>query len=158
MKETYPTTVGTLNSSKLKSPLPPLALTALRAIQTVKVYPKGSEFFMEGQSPQGIYILYAGRVELSIADTQGRKMILGLARPGEILGLSAVLSGKYHEETAAAAIPSQTGFVKCKEFLHFLGDHPEAAFWVVQLLSERVTTTLEQLSCIRRSPSREIRQ
>jgi len=157
MKETYPSTAGIL-SNKLKSPLTPVAFTALKAIQTVKVYPKGSEFFMEGQSPEGIYVLYAGRVELSIADNQGRKMILGLARPGEILGLSAVLSGNYHEETAAAAVPSQTGFVKRRDFLRFLGDHPEAAFWVVQLLSERVTTTFEQLSCIRRAPSREIRQ
>lgn len=159
MKETYPITATTLlNQGKLKGPLPPLALTALRAIQTVQVYPKGSEFFLEGQSPQGIYIVYAGRVELSIADNLGRKMVLGSALPGEILGLSAVLSGKYYEETASAAVPSQTGFVKCKDFLRFLSNHPEAAFWVVQLLSDRVTTTLEQLSCRRRAPSREFRQ
>lgn len=159
MKEIYPTPTATnLSTGKLRNLLPPVALTALKAIQTMRVYPKGSEFFMEGQSPEGIYIVYAGRVELSIADNQGRKMVLGQARAGDILGLSAVLSGKYHEETAAAAIPTQTGFVASKDFLRFLADHPEAAFWVVQLLSERVTTTLEQLSCVKRAPSREFTQ
>lgn len=159
MKETYPTTItATPNATKSGTPLPPGAFTALKAIQTMKAYPKGSEFFLEGESPEGIYIVYAGRVELSIADNQGRKMVLGEARPGDILGLSAALSGKHHEETAAAAIPSQTGFVRRKDFLSFLANHPEAAFWVVQLLSERVTTTLEQLSCGRRALSEEMRQ
>ncbi|MEJ2007266.1 MAG: cyclic nucleotide-binding domain-containing protein [Acidobacteriota bacterium] len=158
MKETYPTTAGNLSPTKLRNPLPRLDLTALKAIQTMKVYPKGSEFFMEGQSPEGIYILYAGRAELSMADNQGRKLVLGLAQPGEILGLSAVLSGKYYEETASAVVPSQTGFIKRRDFIHFLGDHPEAAFWVVQLLSEQVTSTFEQLSCVRRAPAKEIRQ
>lgn len=151
MKETYRTTAESLNSSNLKSPLPQVALTALRAIETVTTFPRNSEFYVEGQSPQGIYILHSGRVELSIADNQGRKMVVGLARPGDILGLSAVVSGKHYQETAAAAIPSETGFIKSREFLRFLGNHPEAAFWVVQLLSERVTTTFEQLSCIRRT-------
>lgn len=159
MKETYPTTTtATLHATKLGTPIPSVALTALKAIQTMRVYPKGSEFFLEGEATAGIYILYAGRVELSIVDNHGQKLVLGEALPGDILGLSAVLSGKCHEETAAAAIPSQTGFVRCKDFLRFLDNHPEAAFWVVQLLSERVTTTLEQLSCGRRVPSTEIRQ
>lgn len=158
MKETYRTTAASLNSSNLRSSLPPVALTALKAIETVKVYPTDSEFYVEGQSPQGIYILYSGRVELSISDNQGRKMVLGLAQPGDILGLSAVLSGKDYEETAEAAAPSQTGFIKTKEFIRFLGNHPEAAFWVVQLLSERVTTTFEHLSCIKRTTPTHIQQ
>ena len=113
---------------------------------------------MEGQSPLGIYIVYAGRVELSVTDAHGRQMALGTALPGDILGLSAALSGKYYEETAMAAATCQTGFVKSEDFLQFLGHHPEAAFWVVQLLSDRVTTTLDQLSCINRLPLKTVRQ
>lgn len=158
MKETYRTTATSLNSGNLKSRLPQVALTALRAIETVKIYPRNCEFYVEGQSPQGIYILHSGRVELSISDNHGRKMVLGLARPGDILGLSAVVSGKHHEETAAAAIPCQTGFIKSREFLRFLANHPEAAFWVVQLLSERVTTTFEQLSCVKRTSPTHVQQ
>jgi CRP/FNR family transcriptional regulator, cyclic AMP receptor protein len=158
MKETYSSPIGAPTPGRLRNPLQPVALTALRAIQTTKVSPKGFEFFLEGQSPLGIYILYAGRVEISVTDAHGRQMVLGSALPGDILGLSAVISGKYYEETAVAAVPSQTGFVKSPDFLHFLHHHPEAAFWVVQLLSERVTTTLDQLSCISRTHSRALRQ
>lgn len=146
MKGIHPLTVGTPKQGKDRTPLPPVALTALRSIQTTKICPKGREFFLEGQVPQGIYILYSGRAELSVTDVHGRQMVLGTALPGDVLGLSAALSGKHYEETAVAAVTCQTGFVNCADFLQFLDHHPEAAFWVVQLLSERVTTTLDQLS------------
>lgn len=158
MRETYPRATGSLSPSKVGSSLPPVALSALRALETVELYPRNSEFYSEGESPEGIYILHTGCAEISIADNQGRKLVLGLARPGDILGLSAVLSGKHYEETAAAAIPSQTGFIKCDDFLRFLSDHPEAAFWVVQLLSDRVTARFEQLSCFKRAPLQDIQQ
>jgi len=158
MKEIHPSSVGTPTPGKLRSPLPPVALTALRSIQTTRICPKEHEFFLEGQTPQGIYILYSGRVELSVKDAHGRQMLLGTALPGDVLGLSATVSGKYYEETAVATLPCQTGFVSCPDFLRFLGHHPEAAFWVVQLLSDRVTTTLDQLSCMHEFPVKGLRQ
>jgi CRP/FNR family transcriptional regulator, cyclic AMP receptor protein len=158
MKDTYLPVTDAPPRGKLRSPLAPVALTALRAIQTTKVCPKGFELFLEGRKPCGIYILYSGRVELSIADSTGRPMLLGTALPGDVLGLSAAVSGTCYEETAVATVTSQTGFVKRQDFLHFVARHPEAAFWVVQLLSDRVTATLEQLSCINDMPSKDIRQ
>ena len=158
MKEIQPLTVDTPMVGKVKNLLPPVALTVLGSIQETKVCPKGFEFFLEGQSPLGIYILYAGRVELSVTDIHGRQTVLGLALPGDVLGLSAVVSGKSHEETAEAVVPSQTGFIKGRDFLRFLDHHPEGAFWVVQLLSEQVAATLDQFSCIQNRPFRDIRR
>lgn len=158
MKAIHPPTVATPRPGKGRSPLPPEALTAFRSIQTTRFCSKGQELFLEGQAPQGIYILYSGCVELFVTDAHGRQVALGRALPGDILGLSAVLSGKYHEETAVADITCQTGFVKCADFLRFLDHHPEAAFWVVQLLSDRVTTTLEQLSCSHHLPLKGSRE
>ena len=158
MKETHPATTDTLRLDKRRAPLSQVVLTALKDIQTTKVCPEGFELFLEGQLPAGIYILHAGRVKLSVTGNHGRQVVLGTALPGDILGLSAVISGKYYEETAVAAIPSQTVFVKCQDFLRFMDHHPEGAFWVVQLLSERVTTTLEQLSYLNHAPSAAVRQ
>jgi len=158
MKETFPPVIGAPKRGKLGNPLPSVTLTALSAIQTTRIWPEGYEFFLEGQQPLGIYVLYTGRVQLSVTDAHGRQMLLGTAQPGDILGLSAVVSGKYYEETAIAAISSQAGFIKCHQFRHFLDHHPEAAFWVVQLLSDRVTTTLDQLSCFRQLLPGALRQ
>lgn len=78
-----------------------------------------------------------------------------MALPGAILGLSAVLSGKHHEESAAAAVSSKAGFIKREDFLDFLGNYREAAFWVVQLLSQQVTSALEHICRIEPLPSDE---
>jgi CRP/FNR family transcriptional regulator, cyclic AMP receptor protein len=158
MKKIHPPPAGDPKAIKMRNPLPPVALTALRTIQTTKVCPKGHEFFLEGQTPRGIFILYAGRVELSVTDAHGRQLVLATAAPGDVLGLSATVSGRFHEETAVAVVPCRIGFVKCPDFVHFLGHHPAAAFWVVQLLSDRVTTTLDQLSCIQCPQTKSLRQ
>lgn len=155
MRETNTGRSREATPGKLTSFLHPSSLAALRAIQTIQVYSIACDFFIEGQPPGGVYILYSGCAELSTVDSQGRKKCLGLARPGAILGLSAVLSGKQHEETAAATAPSQTGFIKRQDFLDFLGIYPEAAFWTVRVLSEQVTTTLEQISCAKILPSHD---
>ena len=158
MKDTHSCPSNLSSSDKSRSPLPSVELTALGNIQTTKPFPKGHEFFLEGQQPLGVYILYSGRVQLSVTDAHGRQLVLRTVLPGDILGLSAVVSGKFYEETAVASVPGRAGFVPCDEFRQFLEHHPEAAFWVVQLLSDRVTTTLDQLSCFRQQPSGGVRQ
>jgi CRP/FNR family cyclic AMP-dependent transcriptional regulator len=143
-------------ASEVKNPgnvLSSATLADLQSLQTRKVYPEGYEFFTRGQSPEGIYVLYAGRVRLCINGSRD-KLTVGHALPGDILGLSAVVSGKAYEETAEAALPCRAGFVGCRDFLHFLNDHPEAAYWIVRLLSDRVTIAFEQLSFARGWPCR----
>ena len=126
----------------------------LKSLQKRKIYPEGYQFFVRGHSPVGIYILYAGRVRLCV-DGNDDKLTIGQALPGDILGLSAVVSGKAYEETAEAALPCRAGFITCKDFLRFVDQHAEAAYWIVQLLSDRVTFAFEQLSSTRGWPCRK---
>ncbi len=60
-----------------------------------------------------------------------------LAEPGEVLGLSATISGKPHEVTAETIDPCQVNFVKRDDFLRFLKDDVQACFKVAEQLSER---------------------
>jgi CRP/FNR family transcriptional regulator, cyclic AMP receptor protein len=137
--------------------LSPATLADLKSLQTRKIYPEGYEFFVRGQSAAGIYILYAGKVRLCVNNSDD-KLTIGYALPGDILGLSAVVLGKAYEETAEAALPCRAGFIACKDFLRFLDQHAEAAYWIVQLLSDRVTVAFEQLSTFRDLPCRRATQ
>ncbi|MFZ1053681.1 MAG: Crp/Fnr family transcriptional regulator, partial [Candidatus Sulfotelmatobacter sp.] len=67
----------------------------------------------------------------------GRTMIVKLAEPGEVLGLSATVSGKPYEVTAETIDPCQVNFVKRDDFLRFLKDDVEACFKVAEQLSEK---------------------
>jgi CRP/FNR family cyclic AMP-dependent transcriptional regulator len=67
-----------------------------------KIFEKGDVLFIEGDRPRGVYCLRDGRVKLTTSTPEGRVLILGVGRPGDTLGLSAVLSNAEFEATAEA--------------------------------------------------------
>src|SRR5271169_3305907 len=70
------------------------ALQTLEAIKHATVYPKGAILFVEGQAPRGIFVLCRGRVNMSVCAGDGKVLVVRIAEPGEVLGLSASLSDK----------------------------------------------------------------
>ena len=125
-----------------------LNTAALQAFETIKyatAYPKGAVLFVEGQSPRGIFVLCKGRVKLSICATDGKTLILKIAEPGEVLGLSATVSGKPYELTAETIDPCQVNFVKREDFLRFLRDHSDACFKVAEQLSDKYNNACHEV-------------
>jgi len=76
------------------------ALQTLESIKLTNTYPKGAVLFFEGQSPRGVFMLCRGRVKLSVCSADGKMLILRIAEPGEMLGLSAVVSDLLYKATA----------------------------------------------------------
>ena len=126
-----------LRAERIFCDLPASALQTFENIKYATAYPQGAVLFVEGQMPRGIFVLCKGTVKLSINSPSGRTMIVKLAEPGEVLGLSATISGKPYEVTAETIDPCQVNFVKRDEFLHFLKDDVEACFKVAEQLSEK---------------------
>lgn len=125
--------------------LPPAALHSFEAIKYATAYPKGAVLFVEGQAPRGIFVLCKGRVKLSICSTDGKTLILKIAEPGEVLGLSATVSGKTYELTAETIDPCQVNFVKREDFLRFLKEHADACFRVAEQLSDKYNTACREI-------------
>lgn len=117
--------------------LPPTALQAFESIKYATAYPQKAVLFVEGQLPRGIFVLCKGRVKLSINSPSGRTVIVKLVEPGEVLGMSATISGKPYQVTAETIDPCQVNFVKRDDFLRFLKDDVEACFKVAEQLSEK---------------------
>ena len=115
--------------------LSPGALNELRGLMKSRSYSRGSALFMEGEIAKGVYILCAGRVKLSTYSEEGRAIILRIAESGEVLGLSAVISGLSYEKTAHASEDCVAAFVKKKDFLNFVQTHHEAALNAMRQLS-----------------------
>jgi CRP/FNR family transcriptional regulator, cyclic AMP receptor protein len=126
-----------LRADRIFCDLPPNALQAFENIKYATAYPQNAVLFVEGQLPRGIFVLCKGSVKLSINSPSGRTVIVKLAEPGEVLGLSATISGKPYEVTAETIDPCQVNFVKREDFLRFLKDDVEACFKVAFQLSEK---------------------
>jgi CRP/FNR family transcriptional regulator, cyclic AMP receptor protein len=125
--------------------LPSAALQAFENIKYATAYPKGAVLFVEGQAPRGIFVLCKGRVKLSICATDGKTLIVKIAELGEVLGISATVSGKPYELTAETIDPCQVNFVKRDDFLRFLKEYPEACFKVAEQLSEKYNTACHEV-------------
>src|SRR5271169_2316808 len=126
-----------LRAERIFCDLPASALQAFENIKYATAYPQGAVLFVEGQMPRGIFVLCKGTVKLSINSPSGRTMIVELAEPGEVLGLSATISGKPYEVTAETLDPCQVNFVKRDDFLRFLKDDVQVCFKVAEQLSEK---------------------
>jgi CRP/FNR family cyclic AMP-dependent transcriptional regulator len=111
------------------------ALVRLQNIKATSVYPKGAMLCLEGQPPRGIFVLCTGRAKLSTTSSEGRSMILRIAEPGEVLGLTAAVSGTPYEATVETLEPSQANFVSQTDFIRFLQEYPDVGLRVAKQLT-----------------------
>src|ERR1700685_40129 len=87
--------------------LPDEALVRLQKIKATSVYPKGALLCIEGQPARGVFVLCTGRAKLSTTSSEGKSIILRIAEPGELLGMTAVVSSTPYEATVETLEPSQ---------------------------------------------------
>jgi CRP/FNR family transcriptional regulator len=133
--------------------LTPPTLKDLNAVRTTATYPGGALLYLEKQDPRGVFVLCAGEVKLSISSSAGKTLILRIAKPGEILGLMAVLANTPYEVTAETQRPCQVGFIRRDDFLRLLARHPEIHQGVVRQLTTLYSGACEQLRTVGLSAS-----
>lgn len=104
--------------------------------------------FVEGEQPQGIFVLLSGRVKLSMSSASGKMMILRIVKPGEVLGLHAIVSATSFQSTAETAEPCRVSFVRKDEFLRFLRENPQASLEAARQLSASYQSACEHLRSI----------
>jgi len=137
-----------LREGRVFCDLPATAIGAFEDIKQATAYPPGAVLFVEGQSPRGIFVLCQGTVKLSVDSPNGRTMIVKLAEPGEVLGLTAAISGTRYEVTAETLDPCQVNFVKREDFLRFLKGNPEACYKVAVQLSEKYQSACKEMQSL----------
>ncbi len=128
--------------------LPAAALQTFETIKYATAYPKGAVLFVEGQAPRGIFVLCRGRVKLSICASDGKTLILKIAEAGEVLGLSATVSGTPYELTAETLDPCQVNFVKREDFQRLLREHSEACLHVAEQLSDKYNAACREIRAV----------
>jgi CRP/FNR family transcriptional regulator, cyclic AMP receptor protein len=135
--------------------LSPRAAQSLSTIRRTSSYPSGAILFMEGEQARGVYIVCQGRVKLLTTNSDGKTLIFKIAKPGEILGLNAALSGTPHEITAETLQPAQLAYVSREDFLKFIRENGDACLQVAQHLGRDCHSAYEVIRSIGLSNSVE---
>lgn len=120
-------------------------LKKLDSITYVMGFPEEAALFFEGESPRAVFMLCKGRVKLSMTSSQGKTIILGIAEPGNILGIDAAISGTPYQTTAEALEPSQVKFVARDDFLHFIRNNVEASLHIAAALGQNYKTACRRI-------------
>jgi CRP/FNR family cyclic AMP-dependent transcriptional regulator len=111
------------------------SLEAFNQIKHAAVFPGGAVIFVEGQPPRGIFLLCQGQAKLSTNSRDGKTFILRIAKPGEVLGLHAIVTGKPYELTVETMQPSRLNYVSREDFVPFLKEHGDACLRAAQHIS-----------------------
>ena len=128
-------------------------LKSFNSISHQHTYPGGAVLFAEGQTPRGALILCSGKVKLSTASREGKVLILKVAGPGEVLGLSAVVSAVPYEVTAVTATPSRVNFVNREALTYFIRRYGEAGFHSARSISKEYQDACQDIQEILLAPS-----
>jgi CRP/FNR family transcriptional regulator, cyclic AMP receptor protein len=125
----------------------------LESMEFPTLYQPGVLLFSEKSVPAGVFIVVSGEVKLSINSSDGKRLILSIAKAGEILGLSSVLSGMSSEMTAEVLYPARIAIIERDQFIGFMSRHPEVYQVVTQELSLQYKIACEQLRTVALSGS-----
>lgn len=101
----------------------------------LKTIETGTELFAESTSVHDVFVLCHGKVKLISTSRQGKNLVLKIARPGDVLGLGAAISGNVHEVTALATEPLQVKCIPRADLLAFLDRHAEGGVHAARSVS-----------------------
>ena len=137
-----------------------LASEALREFQeclSLVCYPAHAMLFEEQREASSILILVEGCAKISVNSSDGKRLILWIARPVELLGLTSVLRGNRHETTAETLHPCRIASIRRQDFLDFLVRYPAVYQAVARELSVEMSRACEQMRIMGLSPSASIK-
>lgn len=125
--------------------LGPDLVNMLSGMGQITLYPADSTLLLEGQVPQGIYIVCSGRAKLSVEARDGKTVILKIAENRQVLGLSAVVSGRPAPVTVATLDFCQIKFVERENFMRLVESDSRLGLTCATLLAREVSETFDDV-------------
>lgn len=135
----------TLSRTRLFTRVHSSQLAEISSLARECTFPQGTVLFSAGDLFDQLYIVLSGGVEVSSFNSDGRSVLLGLFGPGEPLGIAALLGSRRHFVDCICVSETRFMYFDRPTILRLLDKYPQIACTVIQLLSERLFNTTEQL-------------
>ena len=122
-----------LKHAKLFEGLPESELRSVEKQMKIVKHPAGHEIVVKGENGVGFMIILDGTV--TVATVQGKARRLG---PGDSFGEMALLDHEGRSANIKADTDVSLATIPEWSFKPFLKEHPEVAYRMLQLLSQRI--------------------
>jgi CRP-like cAMP-binding protein len=120
------------------STLTPEEAAALTDLAVVRTFARGSALLHEGQVPDQVLVLRAGRVKVTSTTSNGREVVLAFRGPGALIGEQSALDGEPRSATIVAVERVEALSLHARQFRSFLAAHPSASLTLLEMLSRRL--------------------
>jgi CRP-like cAMP-binding protein len=106
---------------------------------------RGAPVLRAGSAGDDMVVLLDGRVKLVAFGAERREVVLGIRRPGELIGEMAALGGQRRTATAVALEDAEIGTLQAEQFRDYLAEHPDAALILIRMLVHRLTEATSEV-------------
>jgi hypothetical protein len=121
-------------------------LEKIVGLSRVMQLPAQQVVFETAATGEEMFVVLNGRLKISVANREGREIVLGAIGPGEIVGEIAMLDGRGRSATAMTLTPSELLVIHRRDFMPFLEQNPKVAIDLIKVLALRLRLNTEQLA------------
>jgi CRP/FNR family transcriptional regulator, cyclic AMP receptor protein len=121
-------------------------LLALISHATMQTYDARDTLFAEGDAGRTVLVVVHGYIKLSALTPSGREVVFDVVGPNDVFGEIAVLTDRPRAATATALAPCGVLTIDGGAFTEALTRSPQAMFWMIRLLGQRVSRATEQMT------------
>lgn len=108
-------------------------------------YPDSTVLFRKGDPGTNMMVVVQGRVKACTHSEDGKELVLRIINPGEVIGEIALIDGAERTADGVTMGASELLVLERRDFVPFLGRHPEACMRLLSLLCQRLRLTSQQL-------------
>jgi CRP/FNR family transcriptional regulator, cyclic AMP receptor protein len=108
-------------------------------------HPRRAVLFRKGDPGTNMMVVLRGRVKICTHSDDGKELVLNIVNPGEVFGEIALLDGSDRTADAVTLDDCELLILERRDFVPFLGRHPEACMKLFRVLCERIRRTSELL-------------
>lgn len=121
------------------------AMEQLEAHKTLKQYKKKDIIYAEGEPLRGLFCIKSGKVNLFKTASSGKRQILKIARPGDLLGHSSMFTHSPYLTSAEALEDCAVCFWDRDGFLSIMQTNTSVTFKVMAQLSAELNRSEHQV-------------
>ena len=111
-------------------------------------YSRGSVLFREGEKGHAVYVMNSGNVKVSTTSSEGRTLILRIAEPGDVLGISAALADGEFEVTAEALGPCRVSILRGAHLTYMLQSFGGVSLATARALASEYQAAFDEVRMI----------
>ena len=138
-------TIEALKSVPLFASLDDAAARQLRSLLLVRSVKRNTHIFTAGDIGDSLCLIESGRVRISMADEDGKHLVLTELAQGDFFGEIALIDGKPRSADAIAIEDVRLAVLSRDDFLGFVRGNPDVAMEMISAVSHRLRRTDELL-------------